>query len=66
MNDPTVARFIVEARQALAQIAENAMRFPKADPFEHGSQVGRYQGLDFALEIMNDILRGDDEKERNS
>lgn len=66
MSDKLITRFVSEARQALTQIAIDSMMFPKADPFSHGEQVGKYQGLNFALELLEDILCDDREKERNS
>lgn len=64
--DQLTSRFIGEAKQALAEIAEDAMLFPKSEPFGHGEQVGKYQGLKFALEILEDLMRDNLEKERNS
>jgi hypothetical protein len=42
------------------------MEFPKADPFEHGVQVGIYSGLLDALSIIDAVLSKDEEAERNS
>ena len=36
---------------------------PKADPFEHGVQAGKYQGVQLALDIIENILRDENEKE---
>lgn len=66
MSDKLISRFIGEAKQALAQIAADSMQFPKADPFGHGEQVGRWQGLNLALELLEDVLREDTEKEKRS
>ena len=66
MSDQLITRFIGEAKAALAQIAEDSMSFPKSDPFGHGEQCGRYQGLKLALEIMEDVLRDNYEKEKRS
>ena len=65
MSNP-ITQFITEAKKALSQLAEDSMMYPKADPFEHGCQCGKYQGLDFALEILESILRDDQEKELKS
>lgn len=66
MSDQTISVFIGEAKKALAGMAEGAMQFPKADPFEHGVQCGRHQGVQFALDILDNILRDKFEKESNS
>jgi len=36
MSDPIVGRFIGNVKRALAEHAEDSMKFPKADAFEHG------------------------------
>jgi hypothetical protein len=66
MTDRLLARFTGEAKEALAQTAADSMKFPKSDPFEHGVQCGRYQGIQFALDILEDILRDNLEKEKRS
>lgn len=66
MSEKTITRFIGEAKDSLNQIANDSMKYPKADPFEHGIQAGKYQGLLFALEILEDILRDNFDKESKS
>jgi len=39
---------------------------PKSDPFEHGVQTGRYQGLQLALETLESLLRDDLKEEQKS
>lgn len=66
MSQSPEVHFMVEARKALTEMAEDSMMFPKPDPFEHGVQVGKYQGVRFALELLESILRDDAEKENHS
>lgn len=66
MSAPIVTQFMVEAKQALAKMAEESMRYPKSDPFEHGVQCGKWQGVEFALGMLDDILRDKHEEERSS
>ena len=66
MNDPIIVHFMVEAKKALAEMAEDSMVYPKHEPFEHGVQVGKYQGIRFALELLDSILRDEAEKENHS
>jgi hypothetical protein len=65
MSDQLITRFIGDAKEALAQIAADSMHIPVSDPFGHGVQCGKYQGVEFALDILNDILRDNLEKERD-
>lgn len=37
--------------------------FPKADPFEHGVQVGTYRGLEQAISILIDTTEEDARRE---
>ncbi len=66
MSDPVIVKFIVEGRKSLSELAEDAMMYPKSDPFEHGVQTGKYQGIRFALELLESILRETADKEANS
>ena len=66
MSDQVIQRFIGEVKQTLSQHAEDSMEFPKAEPFEHGLQVGKYQGIQYALNILEVIMRDDRFKESQS
>lgn len=66
MSDNTIQRFIGEVKETLAATATDSMLFPKPEPFGHGVQCGNYQGLQRALDILDNILRGDEEKEKHS
>ena len=48
---------------AQEEIATAGMMFPKSDPFEHGVQAGKYQGVQLALDIIENLLRDENEKE---
>ena len=60
MSDP-VAVAIHKLREAQNKYAQEAMQFPKAEPFEHGRQVGRYEGYQVALDLLYDVLSADAE-----
>ena len=61
-----IGKLITELKAKQADLAEAAMMFPKSDPFEHGCQCGRYQGIQLALDAIDSILRDEIEKERKS
>ena len=59
MKDPAVEA-MVQLKQRMQEWAESSMTQPKADPFEHGKQVGTYVGLQIAVaEIQNALSAGD-------
>lgn len=66
MSDQVLQKFIQEARAASTEIAIGAVTFPKGDLFQYGVEVGKFQGLNLALEILDTILRGDVDKEKRS
>lgn len=61
---PELYKFIGEVQKKLVDDAESAMVYPKQEPFEHGVQVGRWQGLREALLIVDGILRDVDDQEK--
>lgn len=63
MADASIVRAIIKCKDTMAEHAEAAMLFPKSDPYQHGSQVGCYHGMQKAVEILESILRDDNEKE---
>lgn len=62
--DRVTHKALVKLREELLEQAEAAMRFPKKDPFEHGTQVGFWQGLEAATQIIEAALK--DELEDDS
>ena len=64
--DPIIGRFIGEVKKTLAETAEDSMMYPKGEAFEHGAQVGKYQGLRFSLDILESILRDISDEEKRS
>lgn len=44
-------------RQRLEDSAKENMLRPKADPFEHGLQVGQWQGVDDFLNRIDEMVR---------
>lgn len=59
MNQNLVSKFIAVIKDQQLGVAEASMMRPKSDPFEHGVQAGRYQGLQLALETLESLLRDD-------
>jgi hypothetical protein len=45
------------------ELAESAMLMPRAEPFEHGVQVGTYQGIQLALEALESLVEEEHAKE---
>ena len=64
MNQNLVSKFIAAIKDQQRDVAESAMLRPKSDPFEHGVQTGRYQGLQLALETLESLLRDDLKEEQ--
>jgi hypothetical protein len=58
--------FIHRVTRESADMAADNMLYPKSDPFGHGIQCGQYQGLQRALAILVEIMRDDEDKEKNS
>ena len=63
MNEAIVMTFISKAKDALSEMAADSMTYPKAEPFDHGVSCGRYQGIQQALDILDNIIRGDQEED---
>lgn len=61
-----ISKLISELKRAQEEFAKVGMMYPKSDPFEHGVQAGKYQGVQFALDTLDDILRDDNEKEKSA
>jgi hypothetical protein len=51
------ATFVAKVREKMAEVATASCERPKSEPFDHGQQVGKYQGLQEAVEIFQDIIR---------
>lgn len=66
MSDQVIQRFIKEVKEASVEIAVGAMLRPPPGQLETGVMCGKYQGLQFALEILDAILRDNVEKEKRS
>jgi len=53
---------LIELEQT--RIANNAMAAPSRELFDHGVNVGQFQGLNLAKELISRTLNEADEKER--
>lgn len=65
-QDQILARFIGQIKQQQAELAEASMLRPKRELFGLGEAAGKYQGLQTALDILDDIIRDKDEKENKA
>ena len=54
--DRTVHSIITALRGDQQRILESLGNLPKSDQFDHGVQVGTYQGLKRAIDIVEGIL----------
>lgn len=64
--DKTTLLFIQSVKSVQESRASASMMLPKADPFEHGVQVGVWQGLQLALSILDEIHNAENESEITS
>jgi len=65
-QDQILVKFIGQIKQLQAELAEASMLRPKRDLFGLGEAAGNYQGLQKALDKLDDIIRDKDEKERSA
>lgn len=54
--------FLIDLNDDLQKQAAEAMMFPKKDQFDHGVQVGQWQGIKRAIQLAESIL--EDEESR--
>lgn len=62
MNDPAIDA-LAKLRAAQQDHAMGAIQFPRKKKFDHGVEVGVYQGLQQAIEIVEAALKDDDEQQ---
>ena len=62
--DKTTYQILTKIREELLIRAEATVQFPREEPFHHGVQVGVWQGLKLAHEIIESVLQDDEEAER--
>lgn len=54
--DKTTASIIGAIKKEQQALLESMVDFPKKDVFDHGVQVGQYQGLARALTLVENVL----------
>ena len=59
-----LSNYIGELKSKMNDLAHGAAKLPKSKPFEHGVQVGNYQGLEAALRYLEALIEDDAERER--
>lgn len=65
-QEQILVKFIGRMKQQQAELAEASMLRPKHELFGLGEAAGKYQGMQNALDILDDIIRDKDEKERTA
>ncbi len=58
--DRTISRIITALKDEQQKLLESLGDFPKKDCFDHGTQVGQYQGIRKALEIVESVLNDEE------
>ena len=66
MSQSVIVGFIAEVKRQMAEHAESAMLRPKRELFESGEASGVYQGMQKSLDILDNILRDQYDKELKS
>lgn len=61
-----IARFIGEVKREQAATAEAAMLRPQRELFALGEASGKYQGLQKALDLLDEIISDQLEEEKKS
>lgn len=59
-----VPKYMAKVQEEMRILSEDAMIYPKSDPFEHGVMVGRYQGMREALQLMIVALKDQDGEDK--
>jgi hypothetical protein len=57
-----ITKAIMELDRVMTEHATACMLYPKPDPYGHGVQVGSYHGVLKAKEVLQDILKDDEER----
>jgi len=65
MSHQVINIFIGKAKTELAEHAAGAMLMGTSDLFQYGVAAGKYRGILFALELLEQCMRDDLEKEQN-
>ncbi len=61
--DRTVSAIIGAIQMRVRENLDGLGNFPKAEPFEHGVQVGTYRGLQEALSVIEKVLMDEEQAE---
>lgn len=66
MNQNLVTRLIAKLKEHQTEIAVNEMMRPHLSGSEFGVQCGKYQGIQIALDTLENLLRDQLEEEKRS
>ena len=57
IQERVVTKWVAEVKSELDRMAHDGMNYAKGDPFEHGVSVGHYQGLNRAIQILEEVIK---------
>lgn len=61
--DKTISKIIGAVQLRVREQLQGLGDYPKTEPFEHGVQVGNYQGLQAALDVIEKVLSDEENEE---
>lgn len=64
--DSVLARVIRRLKEAQEDISVGLAMRPREDHFAYGLEAGRYQGIEKALAVIDEVLNDEDLKEKRS
>lgn len=60
-----IAKFVAELKAQQDEIAKSVVLNPRDEPLAYGVLAGRYQGIQNALDTLDNILRDDTEENQS-
>ena len=61
--DKTVSKIIGAIQMRVREQLQGLGDYPKSEPFEHGIQVGTYNGLQAAIQAIEQVLSDEETEE---
>lgn len=66
MTQHLISKLVGELKNQQASLAESCMLRPRENSLDYGVMAGRYQGIQNALDTLDDIMRDHNEQESKS